>query len=110
MEPGPLGCIASPELLAAIAERGDPEDRRAALRTLAASAALRAQRAAVARLLRDLGADHETALGVSLRTGGRRTAYDVGHGGEGGLPRHKGGGPGDPPLAGHGLHQAQDRG
>ena len=37
----PLCCIAPPDLLAAVAERGDAEDRRVALRTLEATAALR---------------------------------------------------------------------
>jgi Zn-dependent metalloprotease len=108
MEPSPRCCIAPPDVLAAVAERGDAEDRRAALGTLAASAALRAQRAAVARLLRDLGADHQTALGVASRTGGRRTVYDVGHGGESDLPGKKVRGEGDPPVADTAVNEAYD--
>ena len=108
MAPGPLCSIASPDLLAAIAERGDAEDRRAALQTLAASAALRAQRAAVARLLRDLGADPETALGLAARTGGRRTVYDAGHGGESDLPGTKVRAEGDPPVTDTAVNEAYD--
>ena len=109
MAPGGLGCcIASPDLLAAVAERGDPEDRRAALRTQAASAALRAQRNALTRLLRELGADPEAALGRATRTGGRRTVYDVDHGGESDLPGKKVRGEGDPPVADTAVNEAYD--
>ena len=104
----PFCCIAPPDLLAAVAERGDDDDRQAALRALAASAALRAQRTAVTRLLRELGADHEAALGVKSRTGGRRTVYDAGHGGESDLPGKKVRGEGDPPVKDVAVNEAYD--
>jgi len=100
-------CIAPPDLLAAVAERGDAEDRRAALRALAASAALRARRATLARLLRQLGADGDV-LGVASRAGGRRTVYDVGHGGDSDLPGKKVRGEGDPPVADTAVDEAYD--
>jgi Zn-dependent metalloprotease len=100
--------IAPPDLLAAVAERGDALDRQAALRALAASAALRAQRTAVARLLRELGADHDTALGIASRAGGRRTVYDAGHGGESDLPGRKVRAEGDPPVDDAAVNEAYD--
>ena len=105
---GAFCCIAPPDLLAAVAERGDAEDRQAALRALAASAALRAQRIAVARLLRELGADHAAALGVASSAGGRRTVYDAGHGGESDLPGKKVRGEGGPPVHDAAVNEAYD--
>ena len=97
MTPCPGCSIAPPDLLAAIAERGDPADREAAQRTLAATAVLRAQR--------------ESATGRSggpAKTGGRRTVYDVRHGGEADLPGHKVRGEGDGPVADTAVNEAYD--
>jgi Zn-dependent metalloprotease len=103
----PICCIAPPDLLAAVAERGDAEDRRAALRTLEATATLRAQRVAATRRLRQPGADGE-ALGVASRAGGRRTVYDVAHGGEKDLPGRKVRGEGDRAVPDTAVNEAYD--
>ncbi|HVW35236.1 MAG TPA: M4 family metallopeptidase, partial [Acidimicrobiia bacterium] len=103
------GCfIAPPDLLAAIAEQGDPEDRAAAQRALAATGRLRAQRAAAVRLLQELDVDHATALGRAAGTGGRRTVYDVEHGTEADLPGRKMRGESDPAVADVAVNEAYD--
>jgi len=106
--PCPQCCsIAPPDLLAAIAERGDPADREAAQRTLAASAVLRAQREAATRRRRE-GAEDGAALGVAANVGGRRTVYDAGHGTEGDLPGKKVRGVGDKAVADRAVNEAYD--
>src|SRR5205085_1174372 len=102
-----LCCIAPPDLLIAVAERGDEEDRRAALRTLDATSALRAQRADITRQLRERGAAPE-APGVAARAGGRRTVYDAEHGGESDLPGKKVRGEGDRAVSDAAVNEAYD--
>ena len=103
----PRCCIAPPDLLAAIAERGDPADREAAQRTLVASAALRAQREAATRRRREGGVE-AGAPGVAARVGGRRTVYDADHGDEKDLPGRKVRGEGDKPVADTAVDEAYD--
>jgi len=103
----PLCCIAPPDLLIAIAERGDAADREAAQRTLAASAVLRAQREEATRRRREAGADTEVQ-GVATQVGGRRTVYDAGHGTEAALPGRKVRGEGDEPVADTAVNEAYD--
>ena len=49
--------IAPPDLLAYVIAEGEPEEREAALRTIAASAALRVKRQLVGSLMRTLDID-----------------------------------------------------
>ena len=108
MTPCPACCsIAPPDLLAVIAERGDPADREAAERTLAATAALRAQREAATRRWRAAAGD-TAVLGVAARVGGRRTVYDAGHGTQAALPGRKVRGEGDKPVADTAVNEAYD--
>lgn len=82
----PPCCIAPPDLLAAVAERGTPAEREAALKTLATSESARAQRASFGGALRQLNltlSDIEPAPGMV------RTVYDVENGGDFGLPGRK---------------------
>jgi Zn-dependent metalloprotease len=101
----PRCCIAPPDLLAAIAQRGDPADREAAQRTLAVTAALRAQREEATRRRREDG-----GLGVAAaRVGGRRTVYDAGHdSSEADLPGRKVRGEGARPVADTAVNEAYD--
>ena len=101
----PLCCIAPPDLLLAIAERGDAADREAAQRTLAASAVLRAQRETARRRLRE---GDTTVAGVADKVGGRRTVYDAGHGTEASLPGRKVRAEGDKPVADAAVNEAYD--
>jgi hypothetical protein len=82
--------IAPPDVLVRIAEEGAPEQRDAALRTLATSVALRAQRATVGSALRALnvGLAELAFLAPSQRT--EITVYDVDNGGDLDLPGERG--------------------
>jgi len=114
------GCsIAPPDLLAAIAERGDAADREAAQRTLAASAVLRAQREAATRRWREgagttgpaeaaAAAERAERAERAGRAGGRRTVYDAGHGTEAALPGRKVRSEGDKPVADAAVNEAYD--
>jgi hypothetical protein len=88
--------IAPPDMLVRIAEEGAPQQRDAALRTLATSVARRAQRATVGSALRALNvAPAELAfLAPSQRT--EITVYDVDNGGDFDLPGERVRGEGDP--------------
>jgi Zn-dependent metalloprotease len=78
--------IAPPDLLARLAEEGTPEQREAAIRTLAASASMRARRSLAASLMGTLDADvHALAFGPHT-SGERVTVYDVHNGGRTDLP------------------------
>jgi Zn-dependent metalloprotease len=83
---GPLCFIAPPDLLARLIEEGTEEQREAALRTLATSAAIRSRRALAASLVGTLDEEvHALAFGPKV-SGERVSVYDVHHGGRGNLP------------------------
>src|SRR5690242_10711705 len=99
--------IAPPDLLAKLAEEGTPEQREAAIRTLAASASMRTRRAVVGSLVRE-GVDRK-ALAAFLPTGGEKvTVYDLEHGGQGALPGKKIRGDGDPASSDEAVNQAYE--
>src|SRR4051794_41932176 len=100
--------IAPPDLLAYVIERGNPPEREAALRTIAASAALRAQRQLVGALMRTLDVDVGQMNLVPVTATGRRTVYDSEHGGRPALPGELVPPQGGPPPTGTAPHQAHD--
>src|SRR5262249_45877719 len=89
----PCCFIVPPVVLAQLAEEGEAEDRAAPIRSLAASATLRAQRSIV---------QHIGLAGAALSAlkpapaGERRTIYDMKSGGLSNLPGQKVRGEGDP--------------
>ena len=108
MSARPVCSIAPPDMLARLIEEGDPEQRAAALRTLASSASLRARRALVGSLLRRLDVDVR-ALGLLPETeGARRTVYDVEHGGQSDLPGRRIRAEGDGPVEDVAVNEAFD--
>jgi Zn-dependent metalloprotease len=104
----PCCFIAPPELLARLAEQGSPEQRAAAVRTMAATASMRAQRSLITALLRrPEGRDAALAF-IAPPPGERRTVYDVEHGGRSALPGRKVRGEGDPPSNDSAANEAYD--
>jgi Zn-dependent metalloprotease len=100
--------IAPPSVLVRIAEEGAPEQRDAALRTLATSVALRAQRATVGSAMRALnvGPAELAFLAPSQRT--EITVHDVHNGGDFDLPGDRARGKGDPESNDPVVNEAYD--
>ncbi len=110
---GELLCsIAPPDVLARVAERGSPQEREAAIRTLVESVALRARRNAISSLVRDLNADLADFSFMSGTPAAaaekRRTVYDAHHGGHLALPGTRERGEGDPLAADPAVNEAFD--
>ena len=72
--------IAPPDLLAYVIERGEAEEREAALRTIAASAALRAKRQLIGSFMRTLDVDVAQFALVPDTATSQRLVYDLGSG------------------------------
>src|SRR5690348_380969 len=89
--------IAPPDLLAYVIEQGGAEEREAALRTIAASAALRAKRQLVGSVIRTLDVDVGQLGLVPSTPASQRTVYDAEHGGRLELPGRLVRAEGDPP-------------
>jgi Zn-dependent metalloprotease len=100
--------IAPPDLLAYVIEKGDAQERDAALRTIAASAALRAQRQLVGTLMRTLDVDVGRLNLLPVTPTSQRTVYDSQHGGRTALPGTLARSEGDPPSADAGVNEAYD--
>jgi Zn-dependent metalloprotease len=100
--------IAPPDLLARIAEEGDPEQQKAAIRTLAASASIRTQRSLVTRLMRQLDVDVRTLALIDAPPGERQTVYDVENQGRFALPGARRRGHGDSPADDPAVNEAFD--
>ena len=100
--------IAPPDLLARLAEEGTPAQRQAVLRTLAASAAIRARRALISELVRVPGFDVGALVVPGVREGENRSVYDVQHRGTRALPGHLVRREGDPPVADSAVNEAYD--
>jgi hypothetical protein len=97
--------IAPPDILIQVAERGRTrEDRDAATRTLAASAALHARRGLVRQMIRQNLASVASLMPTS--TGEQNTVYDVAGGGSQQLPGTRERGQGDPPSDDIAVNQA----
>jgi Zn-dependent metalloprotease len=105
-----LCSIAPPDILVAVAERGSPEEREAAITTLVETAALRAERDVVSSLARQLNVSVAElafmAAPSAPSVGKRRTVYDAEHGGD--LPGRKVRSEGDPPVADEAVNEAYD--
>src|SRR4051794_37287424 len=89
--------IVPPDLLAYVIAQGEPEERDAALRTIAASAALRVKRQLVGSMLRTLDVDVGSLRLVPSTPTKQRTVYDAEHGGRLSLPGRLVRAEGDPP-------------
>jgi Zn-dependent metalloprotease len=100
--------ITPPDLLDRLAKEGTAEEREAAVRTLAASAAIRTRRAIVGSLLREQGIAGVPAGFLPPPTGDRHTVYDVQHGSRSSLPGVKARTVGDPPSSDEAVNQAYD--
>jgi Zn-dependent metalloprotease len=93
--------IAPPDLLARIIEEGEPDQRAAAVQTMAASASMRTQRAFVGRIARELGQDVRALTFMQppeAPAGVRQAVYDLEHGGRSQLPGRLVRGAGDPAV------------
>jgi Zn-dependent metalloprotease len=104
----PVCSIAPPDLLARLAAEGDPEQREAAIRTLAASASIRTQRTMIGRLRRQLDRTVGELAGLDLTEGRRQTVYDCQHLGRFFLPGSRARGDGDPAVADQAVNEAYD--
>ena len=98
--------IAPPYLLAQIAEEGSPEQRQAAVRTLAGSVSMSARRAMITELVRTRGVD--IADLVPATRAKDREVYDVDHGGFNDLPGSLVRSEGDPPSGDDAVNEAYD--
>lgn len=97
--------IVPPGVLAELAEKGDAEDRAAAVKSLAASATMRARRA----LVQQLGlSGAEVAKRLGPPPGEKRTIYDMKSGGLTNLPGNKVRGEGDQASSDEAVNQAYD--
>jgi Zn-dependent metalloprotease len=100
--------IAPPDLLSRLAEEGTPEERAAALGAIAASAGIRARRAIVGTIIREMGMDALPPSLVAPATGGGRTVYDVEHQGRSALPGLRVRGDGDPASSDDAVNEAYE--
>jgi Zn-dependent metalloprotease len=105
LESMPMCCIAPPDLIEAVAANGNAEERQAALRTQATSETGRAQRAAVAGVMQQLGL---TITDVAPAPGMIRTIYDAQNGDDFHLPGQKMRGESDPPVDDEAVNEAYD--
>jgi Zn-dependent metalloprotease len=100
--------IAPPDLLAYVIEQGEPAEREAALRTIAASAALRTKRQLVGSFTRTLDIDVSSLGLLPSPAASERTVYDAEHGGRLSLPGKLIRSEGDPPSGDTAVDEAYD--
>jgi Zn-dependent metalloprotease len=100
--------IAPPDLLAYVIEQGEAAEREAALRTIAASAALRVKRQLVGSFMRTLDVDVGRFELVPSTPTSQRTVYDAQHGGRLQLPGKLVRAEGDPPSDDVAVNEAYD--
>jgi Zn-dependent metalloprotease len=100
--------IAPPDLLAYVIAEGDAAERDAAVRTIAASAALRAQRQLVGTLMRTLDVDVARFDLLPVAPTSQRSVYDSEHGGRTALPGTLVRSEGDPPSSDPAVNEAYD--
>jgi Zn-dependent metalloprotease len=100
--------IAPPNLLLRIAEEGSPEQRDAALRTLAASVAVRAQRSALSEALKSLNVGVAEVAFLAPQPDAELTVYDAENGDDVDLPGVRKRGKGDPPDSDVAVNEAYD--
>ena len=100
--------IAPPDLLARLAKEGTPEQRDAALQTIASSASIRARRAIISELLQSADTRAAAFAFIGVPAQAQRAVYDVKHGGQADLPGQKVRGEGDGPTGEAGADEAYD--
>lgn len=100
--------IAPPELLGRLAVDGDPQQRVAAVRALATSAAIRSQRAVMGRLNRQLNVNLGQLMGIDVTAQRRLTVYDNQRQGRTFLPGVRARDWGQPPVDDEAVNQAYD--
>ncbi|KAA9161646.1 M4 family metallopeptidase [Amycolatopsis acidicola] len=102
-------CFILPQVvLDRLAEREDPEVRAAALRTIAASAALRTQRTAFTQVVQQLQVNSTALATLTPDSGERKSVYDVAHGEEEDLPGEPERKEGEGPVADVAVNEAFD--
>jgi len=100
--------IAPPDLLAHLAKEGTPEQRDAALQTIASSASIRARRSIISELLQSSDTRAAAFAFMAVPAQAERTVYDAQHGGQASLPGQKVRGEGDAPTGDDGANEAYD--
>ncbi len=100
--------IAPPDLLGRLAVEGTHEQREAAIRALATSAAIRSQRAVMGQLGRRLNMRTGALMGTALETGERLSVYDNQKQGRQFLPGVLARGWEKPPVDDEAVNQAYD--
>lgn len=105
---GTFCLIAPPDVLVRIAEEGAPAERDSALRTLATSVGLRAQRATVGNAMRELGVGAAELAFLAPSQEAFITVYDVEHGGDFNLPGERRRGEDDPPSPDPEVNEAYE--
>jgi Zn-dependent metalloprotease len=102
--------IAPPFLLARLIKEGTPEQREAALQTIAASASMRSRRALVGRIAREMPEVRSIAFAQppSPPAGAVQSVYDVEEGGNSSLPGTLVRATGDPPAADQAVNEVYD--
>lgn len=104
----PVCLIAPPNILAKVAREGAPEDRDAALRTIASTAALRARRSLVTGVMRELSVDIKQLAFLAPPPGENQTVFDLENGGDWDLPGRKVRRQNDPPVDDAAVNEAYD--
>ena len=107
-EPAHFCFLVPADVVAQVLERGDAEDREAALRTLSTSSALRARRSVVAGVVRELNVQVSDLTFIAPVAAARLTVYDVAGAGNIGLPGERVRGEGDPPSPDESVNEAFD--
>jgi Zn-dependent metalloprotease len=107
--PGVACCcfITPPDLLGRLAQEGDAEQRKAAVRALATSAGMRAKRSLVGKLVQDQTA-RAAAMAMFAPPGAHRSVYDLAGRGADALPGDLVRSEGDPPAADEAVNEAYD--
>jgi Zn-dependent metalloprotease len=100
--------IAPPDLLAHLAKEGTPEQRDAALQTIASSASIRARRSIISELLQSSETRAAAFAFMAVPAQAQRTVYDAQHGGQASLPGQKVRGEGDPATGDDSANEAYD--
>ena len=107
----PCCFVVPPDVVAQVAHTGSAEAREAAIRTIGASAALRARRTIVTQVLRELNVgltDLAFLVPASGASGESRAVYDAQHQGSSALPGAKARGENDPPASDPAVNEAFD--
>src|SRR2546421_4556839 len=104
----PCCFVVPPDVVAQVAHTGSSEAREAAIRTIGASAALRARRTIVTQVLRQLNVGLADLTFLVPPSGESRAVYDAKHQGSSALPGDKARGENDPPAPDPAVNEAFD--